>query len=159
MNVGWNFRREHLRPLQRPHYVIIDGGDQPNVVPPKASVWYFIREITVEKICENFEKLSRTADGTALMADTTVSWRIVGSAWHRHFSKVIADTVYENIKTVGLPKWGSKDQALAKAIQKLVGSEKKGLAAELFEYKGLLDPNQQVEARMILTMCHGMCRL
>ena len=40
MNVAWNFRREHLHPLQRSHYVIVDGGDQPNVVPSKATVWY-----------------------------------------------------------------------------------------------------------------------
>src|SRR3954452_6903426 len=34
MDVGWNFRREHLRLAQRSHYVITNGGDQPNVVPP-----------------------------------------------------------------------------------------------------------------------------
>ena len=39
MNVGWNYRREHLRLAQRSHYVMTDGGDQPNVVPPTASVW------------------------------------------------------------------------------------------------------------------------
>ena len=44
MDVGWNFRREHLPLTQRSHYVITDGGDQPNVVPPTASVWYFFRE-------------------------------------------------------------------------------------------------------------------
>ena len=27
MNIGWNFRREHLRIQQRSHYVITDGGD------------------------------------------------------------------------------------------------------------------------------------
>src|SRR6266571_2433562 len=32
MNVGWNYRREHLRLQQRSHYVIPNGGDQPNVV-------------------------------------------------------------------------------------------------------------------------------
>ena len=36
MDVGWNFRREHLRIQQRSHYVITNGGDQPNVVPPNA---------------------------------------------------------------------------------------------------------------------------
>ena len=36
MDIGWNFRREHLRLQQRSHYVITDGGDQPNVVPPNA---------------------------------------------------------------------------------------------------------------------------
>src|SRR5438067_1883217 len=40
MNIGWDFRREHLRPEQRSHYVITDGGDQPNVVPSWASAWY-----------------------------------------------------------------------------------------------------------------------
>ena len=37
MDVGWNFRREHLTLTQRSHYVITDGGDQPNVVPPTAT--------------------------------------------------------------------------------------------------------------------------
>jgi aminobenzoyl-glutamate utilization protein B len=45
MNIGWNFRREHLRTQQRSHYVITGGGDQPNVVPPVASVWYYFREL------------------------------------------------------------------------------------------------------------------
>src|SRR6201992_883862 len=50
MDVGWNFKREHLKPTQRSHYVITDGGDQPNVVPSKASVWYYFRERTYEDI-------------------------------------------------------------------------------------------------------------
>lgn len=45
MNTGWNYRREHLRLEQRSHYVITHGGDQPNVVPPVATVWYFFREL------------------------------------------------------------------------------------------------------------------
>ena len=36
MNAGWNYRREHLRLQQRSHYVITNGGDQPNVVPRNA---------------------------------------------------------------------------------------------------------------------------
>ena len=44
MDTAWNFRREHLRLQQRSHYVITNGGDQPNVVPPNASVWYYFRD-------------------------------------------------------------------------------------------------------------------
>ena len=55
MNIGWNFRREHLRLSQRTHYVIPDGGDQPNVVPPTASAWYFHREIDYDHIKELME--------------------------------------------------------------------------------------------------------
>src|SRR3989475_6153040 len=52
MDVGWNFRREHLRLQQRSHNVIINGGDQPNVVPPNASTWYYFRETDYEHIKE-----------------------------------------------------------------------------------------------------------
>ena len=46
MNAGWQFRREHLPLQQRSHSVITDGGDQPNVVPHTATIWYDFRETT-----------------------------------------------------------------------------------------------------------------
>ena len=52
MDVGWNFRREHLRLAQRSHYVITNGGDQPNVVPPNAAVWYYFREADYDHIMD-----------------------------------------------------------------------------------------------------------
>jgi aminobenzoyl-glutamate utilization protein B len=133
MNVGWNYRREHLRPLQRSHYVVSDGGDQPNVVPSKASVWYYFREITYPEIKKNFDTGVRIAQGAALMTDTEMSYRILGSAWPRHFNKVIAETMYEHIKQVGLPEWTEADQALARAVQREMGSEETGLDTELDE--------------------------
>src|SRR5438093_163940 len=50
MDVAWNFRREHLRLQQRSHNVITNGGDQPNVVPQNAAVWYYFREVDYEHI-------------------------------------------------------------------------------------------------------------
>src|SRR5215475_11114978 len=44
MDVSWDFNREHFRPAQRSHRVIINGGDQHNVVPSEAAVWYYFRE-------------------------------------------------------------------------------------------------------------------
>jgi aminobenzoyl-glutamate utilization protein B len=132
MNVAWNFRREHLRPLQRSHYVISSGGDQPNVVPSYASVWYFIREITADNIRENFNTLDQIAQGAALMTDTDMSRRIVGAAYPRHFNKPIALAMDENIKKIGLPTWSEDDQRFAKALQTLMGAEEpQGLATDL----------------------------
>ncbi len=136
MNAGWNARREHLHPLQRSHYIISDGGDQPNVVPQTASVWYYIREMTAENILENYEKLNKTAEGAALMTDTTVTHRVVGGAWPRHFNKAIAEAVDANIQTVGMPEWDEKDQVFAKAVQKLADAEQKGLDMEPRELRG-----------------------
>ena len=132
MDVGWNFRREHLRPLQRSHYVIVDGGDQPNVVPSKATVWYFIREITADKIRENFATLQRIAEGAAMMTDTTVTRRIVGAAYPRHFNKPIAEDMYRNMLAVGMPEWSDADQEFAKAFQEFMHAEEiTGLKTEV----------------------------
>lgn len=138
MNAGWNFRREHLRIQQRSHYVITDGGDQPNVVPRTASVWYYLRETTYKGIMEMFDIAQKMAQGAALMTDTkVVSTRILGSAWPQHFNKSIAEMSYENIKKVGLPKWSEADQMLAMAVQKEAGVEKpSGLDTVLAKLEG-----------------------
>lgn len=132
MNIGWNFRREHLELTQRSHYVISDGGDQPNVVPSKASVWYYFRERTYPDIIKLFDKGKKTAEGAALMTDTKFTYEILGSAWPGHFNKPMAAAMYENIKAVGLPKWTEDDQLLAKATQIEMKSKKvQGLAIKL----------------------------
>ncbi|MDT8367804.1 MAG: amidohydrolase [Longimicrobiales bacterium] len=128
MNVGWNFRREHLRPDQRSHYVVRDGGDQPNVVPSTASVWYYIREMDQPEIQQNFETAIRTAEGAALMTDTEMHYRILGTAYPRHFNRVIAETMGAHIEAVGMPEWSEADEALARAVQREMGSEPEGLA-------------------------------
>lgn len=132
MNVGWNYRREHLELTQRSHYVISDGGDQPNVVPSKASVWYYFRERSYPKIKKLFETGVKIAEGAALMTDTKFTYEILGSAWPGHFNKPIAEAMYQNIKQVGLPAWSAEDQLLAKATQKELQARKtEGLALKL----------------------------
>src|SRR5437899_9369683 len=84
MDVGWNFRREHLRIQQRSHYVIPNGGDQPNVVPPNASVWYYFRETDYPHIKELWEIGDNMAKGAALMTNTTWTSKVLGSAWPAH---------------------------------------------------------------------------
>ena len=86
MNMGWNVRREHLRPEQRSHYIITYGGEQPNVVPALAKVWYYIRETDVENVRKNFGICNRIADGAAMMTDTEVTRRILGASWPRHYN-------------------------------------------------------------------------
>src|SRR5688572_23991765 len=136
MNVGWNFRREHLRIQQRSHYVVTNGGDQPNVVPRNASVWYYLRETTYPDIKRMWEIADTVAQGAALMTDTTVSSRVLGAAWPIHSNKVLAETHYANIKAVGLPAWTDADITLAKAVQRELKVPEVGLATEIPELRG-----------------------
>jgi aminobenzoyl-glutamate utilization protein B len=131
MNIGWNFRREHLRTQQRSHYVITNGGDQPNVVPSQASVWYFFRETDYAGISQMHEIGNTMAQGAAMMTGTTMNSRILGSAWPAHFNKTIAEITYKNIEAVGMPQWSEADQTLAKALQRELGSPQNGLATKI----------------------------
>ena len=124
MDVGWNFKREHLKPTQRSHYVITDGGDQPNVVPSKASVWYYFRERTYEDIVSMYTAGINIANGAALMTDTKIHYQILGTAWPGHFNKALALAMHANIQQVGYPQWTDADQQLALAVQKLVDAPK-----------------------------------
>jgi aminobenzoyl-glutamate utilization protein B len=131
MNTAWNFRREHLRLQQRSHYVIIDGGDQPNVVPSEAAVWYYFRELEYPRIKELYELGNKIAQAATLMTDTTVTQRVVGSAWPCHFNKPIAEVQQKNIEMVGMPEWSERDQTLAKALQKEIGAKVEGMRTKI----------------------------
>lgn len=136
MNMGWDKRREHLRTEQRSHYVITDGGDQPNVVPSKASAWYYFREQDFKRIADSYAIGNQIADGAAMMTGTKVTRRVIGTAAPRHFNKPIAEAAYQNIKAVGLPRWTEDEQVFARIVQKNVAAEKQeGLATELAKFE------------------------
>jgi aminobenzoyl-glutamate utilization protein B len=136
MDIGWNFRREHLRIQQRSHYVITNGGDQPNVVPPNAAVWYYFRETDYTHIKELWDIGEKMAKAAAMMTDTTVSMKVLGSAWPGHFNKTIAEVMSANIEKVGLPQWSDADQTLAKALQKELKVPEVGMATKLQPLRG-----------------------
>jgi aminobenzoyl-glutamate utilization protein B len=136
MNVAWNFRREHLRIQQRSHYVVTNGGDQPNVVPRNASVWYFLRETSYPEIKRMWETADKIAEGAAMMTDTEVASRVLGSAWPRHMNRTLAETMHANIASVGLPQWSEADLTLAKALQRELKVEETGLATEIRPLRG-----------------------
>jgi aminobenzoyl-glutamate utilization protein B len=135
MDVGYNFRREHLRLATRVHNVITNGGDQPNVVPPNAAVWYYFREADYDHIMNLWRIGDNIAKGATLMTDTEYTSRLLGSAWPSHFSKPIAEAMYENIKKVGLPVWSDDDQKLARAYQAELKQPVRGLATKIQEMR------------------------
>ena len=142
MDVGWNFRREHLRLSQRSHDVITNGGGQPNVVPPTAAVWYYFREIDYPHIKEMWDLGNTMAQAAAMMTSTTMDYRVLGSAWPQHMNKTVAETMYENMKKVGMPKWTDADQAFAKLVQRNIKVPEKGLETEIGKLGGPVKPEE-----------------
>ena len=127
MDIGWNFRREHLRVSQRSHNVIPNGGFQPNVVPETATTWYYLRETDYPHIKELHSIADRMAEAAAMMTDTRVTSHVIGSAWPSHFNKPVAEAMSANIAATGMPTWEEADVTLAKGIQKELKQPEVGL--------------------------------
>ena len=136
MATGWEYKREHLPLTHRSHYIIRDGGDQPNVVPSTASIWFYFRERDFDGTQALFEAGKQMAQSAATMTGTTfVGARIIGSAWNIHMSQPVAEAMYENIKRAGMPVWDAKDQKLARALQKEMGQPDSGLRSVVGKLK------------------------
>ncbi len=131
MNVATNYLREHLNIAHRLHYVILEGGEAPNVVPDRASVWYYVRN-SDERVEEMYEKIVNCAKAAALATGTELQKiRILSAVHQRHANKALAELFQKNIDLVGMPEWTEEENVFAKALQKELGEEEKGMPADL----------------------------
>jgi aminobenzoyl-glutamate utilization protein B len=125
---SWEYHREHMELSTRSHYVITDGGDQPNVVPSTAAIWFFFRERDHERVTKMFEDAKQIGRAAAAATFTTLDTvQVIGSAWRPHFNKPIAEAMHANAVRVGSPKWDEKDQTMAKAVQRVMSQPDSGL--------------------------------
>ncbi len=131
MNVSTDFIREHMDPPARIHYVIPEGGQQPNVVPGEAMVWYYFRHTTAQNVWDLFKRGRHAAQGAALASDTEVTERILSASWAFNGNKALAELVHANIEMVGMPDWTEDDQDFAMAYQKAMGADVTGMPTEV----------------------------
>jgi aminobenzoyl-glutamate utilization protein B len=133
MNHATNMLREHLFYTHRMHYVITEGGEAPNVVPDKASVWYFVRN-SDDKVEKDHEKVVNAAKGAALATGTELAKvRVLTAIHQRYANKAAAELYQRNIELVGMPQWTEEEQAYAKALQKELGRPEGGFPTRVKE--------------------------
>ena len=113
MDIGFDKLREHLRPTYRAHRTITVGGIQPNIIPDKGQIWWFVRDASMPAAKATYDKLVKIAEGAALMTGTTCDVKYAASAWPQLVNKTIAEAIQKNIDTVGMPKWTEEEQQRA----------------------------------------------
>ncbi|WP_428910453.1 M20 family metallopeptidase [Niallia sp. Krafla_26] len=124
MNVGVNYLREHMIPEARVHYAITDtGGTSPNVVQPHAEVVYLIRAPKKQQVKELYERVYKIAQGAALMTETSMEVVFEGAASNLIPNSILADTMYKNLKAVGVPAYDEFDLQYAKEIRSTLSQE------------------------------------
>jgi metal-dependent amidase/aminoacylase/carboxypeptidase family protein len=68
--------RQHIRPSDRIHGIITDGGDAPNIVPAHSRAKYIIRSETVKELVDLRAKVRRCFDAGAIATGSTM--QIIG---------------------------------------------------------------------------------
>jgi len=139
MNVATNYLREHLFYTQRMHYVITEGGEAPNIVPDKASVWYYLRN-SDDRLEEMYNRVVDCAKGAAIASGTVLDTINFISAVHqKHSNKILAEAIQRNIELTGMPAWTGAENAFAKSLQKELGSKEQGYPEK---FKELREPSE-----------------
>jgi len=142
MNIGVNFLREHIIPEARVHYAFHDaGGQAPNVVQDRAKLHYYIRAPKQEQAREIFERISKIAQGAALMTETecTIKFKDGLSDYipNQILTKVMNDAMHE----IGPIPFDNADYALAKRfLPPDSAAEGKVLNSDIMPYQILGDP-------------------
>jgi len=125
MNTGVNYLREHVIQEARIHYVIEDGGGQPNVVPAQARSWYFVRAPERQQVDHIYKWILKVADGADLMAETSHDVQFLTGCHNTLRNTALAGLVVSNMHEIGAPSYDGEDLAFAHAISKTVPPEEK----------------------------------
>jgi aminobenzoyl-glutamate utilization protein B len=124
MSVGVNYMREHVKEDTRIHYVITHGGGQPNVVPPFAEVWYYLRANKHADVEEYYKWLNEIASAAAAMSRTKLTSVQVDADMHEVLpNRTLAEVIHKNLGAVGPPRFTDAEKAFARATQKDLGRE------------------------------------
>jgi aminobenzoyl-glutamate utilization protein B len=117
MDAGLAQYREHMRPTMRAHRVVTDGGDQPNVIPRTAAIWWFFRDSTAEGAQSLFEQGKRIASGAAMMSNTSCDVDVLSAVWPLRCNRTLAELLQRQIEIVGVPAWTDAEDNLARELQ------------------------------------------
>ncbi len=114
--MGVEFLREHMPQKARIHYVITNGGSQPNVVPAKSTMWFYVRSPEREEVDALYQRVLNCAYGAAQMTDTKCEVELLDAIYNVLPNRVLEDVLEESMKAAGPPVFGHDEMEFAAKI-------------------------------------------
>lgn len=136
MNVGVNYMREHITQSARIHYVLEEGGSEPNVVPPYARTWYYVRAPEREQVEQIYDWILKIADAADLMARTTHKVEFLTGCYNKIPNKALSESVVANMREIGAPKHTEEELKFAKELSKSIPAKQKRESLRRFKIPG-----------------------
>ncbi len=125
MNVGVNFMREHIVQEARVHYVTEDGGHEPNVIPPYARSWYYVRAPERDQVDQIYQWVLDMAKGADLMAQTKHKVEFLTGCYNTLPNKVLCTLMTNTMRKIGTPTYTEEELAWATELSKSITPEQK----------------------------------
>jgi len=144
MLMGTGIEREHIPSNARIHYIISNGGAAPNVVPDKAELFLYARSPSLDTLDGIWARIEKIGQGAALMTETTLETRILGSDNNIVPNDALAKVAQRNLEEVGGFQYTAEEKHFAQALQASLppgGAADLGLAASIQPLRKV-DPNQ-----------------
>ncbi|MBT2215524.1 amidohydrolase [Virgibacillus dakarensis] len=116
MDTGVQYLREHIIDAAKIHSTILHGGDEPNVIPEKAQIWYYLRAPLRKDVEEIYERVLNIAKGASLMTDTEYKVDLITGCYQMLPNKVLGNVLFNNMKKAGAPTFDNEDKKLAEEL-------------------------------------------
>lgn len=131
-----NLMREHVKPTVRLHYVITAGGDVPNVVPERARLWLWVRDVRREGVMDVLARVRQAAAGAAQAAGVEGTVTVQAGDYELLINQAGARLLHDNLAWLGPIAYTAEEEAFAHALQKSAGVPEKGMDTRLQPLEG-----------------------
>lgn len=118
MCTGIQYLREHVTSDVRIHYIIKDGGVAPNIVPDKASVWFYVRAQERETVDDVYDRVLKCAEGAAIMTETEFEEELQGCCYNTMPNMYMCNLAQEVMQEISPPVYTKEEIKFANELNK-----------------------------------------
>ena len=136
MNVGANYLREHVVDRTRIHYSTHGDAFAPNIVPPEADSYFYVRAPHISDVKDTLSRLNKCAEGAAMMTETTVDIVLDSGCCEMLSNVAYTDLTQKVLDEIPAIEYTEEELEFAKALQETLNPAMLKAAQKSFEQDG-----------------------
>ncbi len=123
MNVGVQYLREHVIDRTRIHYSTHGDSFAPNIVPPEAHSWYYVRAPHMRDVKDTLSRIEKCAQGAATMTETSVDIELDAGCCEMLSNSAFASLTQRNFEEIPRSEYSDDEISFARELQNSVSEE------------------------------------
>lgn len=104
--------RQHIKPTDRVHGIITEGGVKPNIIPEKTSMQYYVRSRNKRELEQLKQKVLQCFEGAAVSTGCRLEYKWQDNPYYDILTNdILAELYTQNVASLGV-KLPSKEEQL-----------------------------------------------